>query len=123
VTGRQRTIFLIDADEESRITHETILRGEGYELMTAVDANAALSQVREQPPDLLLIGSKIGRMPPIQLIRLVNQDSTLAGVRICMYGPAPLKQDAEVAGADCFLVTPVSPWELLREIVSLIGRA
>ena len=123
VPGRRRIVFLIDADESARVTHETILRTEGYDIMSAADAGQALSQLRDQPPDLLLIGPRLGRMSAMQLIRLVKEDAMLAGVGICVYGPQPMQDEIKAAGADAFLAVPVSGRELVREVAHRIGRA
>lgn len=121
----RRVVFIIDSDESSRVTHETILRTEGYDIITATDGNAALRLLREQPPDLAIVGSRIGPLPTPQLVRLVKTDVKLAAIPIIVHAAvgAGSEQEATAAGADEFLPTPVTAQELVRAVVNLIGRA
>jgi CheY-like chemotaxis protein len=118
-------VFVIDADDATRITHETILRNEGYELMSAPDGARALSLLREQAPDLVLLGDKIGTMPVVRLIQVLRGDPMLNETRIVLYaaGSDGARHDAAMqAGANAYIRLPVTPHELVREVVGLIGR-
>ena len=121
----RRVVFLIDSDEATRITHETILRSEGYEILSAPDGHRALPQLREQAPDLVLLGGKIGQTSAIQLIRVMKADPGLRAVKVVMYGRREDGSGTEAvkAGAHSFLELPISPHQLVREVVILIGRA
>lgn len=118
-------MFLIDADEDMRITHETILRSEGYELMSAPDGTRALSLLREQAPDLVLLSGKIGSLSAIQLIRVMKADEALRHVKVVVYGLPEdnVKEAARKAGAHGYLELPIPPQRLVREVAVLIGRA
>jgi CheY-like chemotaxis protein len=119
-------IFVIDHDEDDRVTHETILRTEGYEILGAADGTRALEQLREQAPSLLLVGHRTGSLGPAQLVRMVKTDATLSSVPILCctpHGQSTLHDDMLRAGANAVIETPASPRELVREVVALIGRA
>lgn len=122
-----RVVFLIDSNEEARVTHETILRTEGYDILSAAEGAVALPQIREQPPDLIIVGNKIGTLTTVQLIRMVKMDQALTHVMIAVYAARDavesLREDVFNAGADAFLRFPLSAQELIREVVTLIGRA
>jgi CheY-like chemotaxis protein len=127
VSRPPRVVFLIESDEAARVTHETILRTEGYEILSAAEGAPALQQVREQAPDLIIVGSKIGTVSTVQLIRMVKTDPSLSNVMIAVYAapdaPNLLREEAFNAGADAFMKFPQTPHELIREVVTLIGRA
>lgn len=121
----QRAVFLIDADEETRVTHETILRAEGYAILSAPSGARALPLLREHPPGLVLMASKIGPLTSLQLIRVITADEALSDVKIVVYGPAAdtgKRDDVLRAGAHGYLVLPITPQRLVREVVVLIGR-
>ena len=124
-TRSKRVVFLIDSDEETRVTHETILRNEGYEIISAPDGSGALPLLREQAPDLVLVSGKIGSLSAIQLIRVMKADMTLRDVKVVLYGQKGdgLAEAARKAGAHGYLELPVAPQKLVREVVVLIGRA
>jgi CheY-like chemotaxis protein len=127
VSRPPRVVFLIDSDEAARVTHETILRSEGYEILSAAEGAAALPQIREQPPDLIIVGNKIGTLTTVQLIRMVKMDRALANVMVAVYAARDaaksLREEVFNAGADAFMRLPLTGQELIREVVTLIGRA
>jgi CheY-like chemotaxis protein len=118
-------VLLIDSDEATRITHETILRSEGYEIMSAPDGARALPQMREQAPDLVLMAGKIGAPSTVQLIRVIRGDPSLRGVKVVVYGVREdgLHDDSLRAGAHSYLTVPITQQQLVREVAVLIGRA
>jgi CheY-like chemotaxis protein len=121
----RRVVFVIDSDETTRITHETILRTEGYEILSAPDGTRALPLLREQAPELVLVSAKIGSLGAIQLIRVMKADENLREVKVVLYGnPADnVRETARKTGAHGYLELPVVPHRLVREVVVLIGRA
>ena len=119
-------VFLIDYDEDERVTHETILRTEGYELLSAADGARALELLREQAPALIIVGKKTGSVTPEQLIRMVKTDETLSSVPVLSCTPPNqpmLRDDLLRAGANAVIAVPASPRDLVRDVVALIGRA
>jgi two-component system, OmpR family, response regulator MprA len=126
VSRSRLVVFLIDYDEDERVTHETILRTEGYELLGAADGSRALELLREQSPALIIVGKKIGSLTPEQLIRMIKTDETLSAVPVLSCTPPhemTLRDDLLRAGADAVIAAPASPRELVRGVVALIGRA
>ena len=122
----KRVVFLIDSDESARVTHETILRSEGYEILSAANGTRALAQVREQPPDLIVVGSKTGSMSPLQLIRLIKTDESLARVCVLVIDPGAGEIQADEylrAGADVVLSEGETGRDIIKSVVGLIGRA
>jgi CheY-like chemotaxis protein len=121
----RRVVFLIDSDEATRITHETILRNEGYEILSAPDGTRALPQLREEAPDLVLMSGKIGQTGAIQLIRVMRSDEALRNVKVVLYGAAVdgVAEAARKAGAHGYLELPIASPRLVREVAVLIGRA
>ena len=121
----RRIVFVIDSDEAMRVTHETILRNEGYEIMSAPDGARALPLLREQAPELVLVSAKIGSLSAIQLIRVMRADTSLRNAKVVVYGRPEdnVREAARKAGAHGYLELPVSPQRLVREVLVLIGRA
>jgi response regulator RpfG family c-di-GMP phosphodiesterase len=125
VARSRRVVFIIDADDASRVTHETILRTEGFEIISAPDGSRALPLVREQVPALLLLGHKIGQMNVAKLIELVRADPVLRSVPVAVHGPradGAMSEAVMRAGANVYIGTTDSPHDFMREIFALIGR-
>lgn len=118
-----RIVFLIDADEGNRVTHETILRAEGYEIVSSASGARALPLLRDEPPGLVLMSSKIGPLGAVRLTRVIRDDAALESVKILAYGSSgEFESDVLRAGAHIFVPVPVRPEVLVREVVQLIGR-
>jgi DNA-binding response OmpR family regulator len=118
-------VFLIDSDEETRVTHETILRAEGYAIVSAPTGARALPLLREQPPALVLMASRIGPLTSLQLTRVLSGDAALREVKLLVYGPRgdeDLCNDVVRAGAHGYFILPVTTQQLVREVALLIGR-
>lgn len=119
----RRIVFIIDADDDARVTHETILRGEGYELLSAADGARGLVLLRDQMPDLVLLGNKIGTMSAAKLIEVVRADPATSDLQVAAYGARGEGDVLMRVGANIYIPTPCSPHEFTRAIVALIGRA
>ena len=94
-------------------------------MLSAADGTRALELLREEAPALIVVGKKIGSLTPEQLIRMVKTDETLSSVPVlsCIPHQTILHDDLLRAGADLLIATPASTRELIRDVVSLIGRA
>ena len=119
-------VLLIDSDETVRVTHETILRTEGYEIVSAADSGRALALVRESPPALILVAARIGQLSTPNFIRMIKTDASLNAVKVAACIPRTLgsfADDCADAGADRILEMPIAAQELVREVTGMIGRA
>jgi DNA-binding response OmpR family regulator len=116
-------VFIIDADDDARVTHETILRAEGFELMSAPDGARGLALLRDQMPDLVLLANKIGTLNVTKLIEVIRADPAMRKLPVAAYGGRRNGDALMNAGANVYIVTPCAPQEFVRRIVGLIGRA
>jgi DNA-binding response OmpR family regulator len=122
----RRVVFIIDSDDASRVTHETILRTEGYDILSASNGERALTLLREHAPDLVLLGSRTGTISAIKLIQVIKEDRALRQTKVAACAGAT--ENATVvellkAGAHDVVVTPVAPPHLVKRVAELIGRA
>jgi DNA-binding NarL/FixJ family response regulator len=118
-------VVLIDSDEATRVTHETILRAEGYAIVSASAGAPALPLLREQPPALVLMASRIGPLTSLQLTRVLSGDAALRDLKILVYGPPSdedLCNDVVRAGAHGYFILPITAQRLVREVSGVIGR-
>ena len=122
----RRVVFIIDSDDDSRITHETILRSEGYEIITAADAARALSLLREEAVDLVLLGTRTGSMHALKLIQLLKRDPSTKQMKVVVMNGTHhdvTAEDLRKEGAHDVIVERIPPHELVRQVVTWIGRA
>jgi two-component system, chemotaxis family, chemotaxis protein CheY len=118
-------VVIVDDHEVTRTLLLQVLERAGVEKVRAsADAKAALIEIAEELPDLILVDQTMPGMDGLTFIRVVRSDFNFEHVRIIMItGRAESAQAdaARSAGADAVLVKPVSPRELLATIERVLG--
>lgn len=101
------------------------LSSNGFDCLAVDNAEAALRNIREQLPDLLLVDLMLPGMDGVSLIRLLRRDTRSQKLPIIILtarGSEDIRVTGLEAGADDFVVKPFSPRELAARIKSLLRR-
>ena len=115
---KNNRILIADDDEHVRNLLDTILRGEGYEVMQASDGGEAVKLVKESPIDLALLDIRMPVMSGIETMKAVKEIDEKTEVLI-ITGYADLdnfKQVLTENGASDYLVKPFDNAELLSTV-------
>jgi two-component system, cell cycle sensor histidine kinase and response regulator CckA len=119
-------ILVVDDCLENRYLLESILHGHGHETASAENGAEALDLADAQDFDLILSDILMPVMDGFALCRAWKQDPRLSGIPFVIYTATYTEpsdeQFALSLGADRFLVKPLPPEEILREIKDLLGR-
>ena len=97
----------------------------GYQVQIAVDGEAALTQIREELPDLIVLDLMLPGMDGLEVCRLLKQDKGTRDVPILMLTARAEEVDRIVGlelGADDYVTKPFSPKELMARIKAVIRR-
>ena len=115
-----KTILVVDDDPSIRFLLRLIFEGGGYEVSEAHHGAAALSQMQDTLPDVLVTDIMIPVIDDGELIERLRSDPRTAALRILVVSGNP---DAiEVARkADAILKKPFLPANLLATVNSLLG--
>ena len=120
----RNTILIVEDDADLALALSVRLQSEGYRVARAPDALMALSMVRSQEPDLVILDlglpaggglmflerlRALANLPFIPVIVLTARDETA-------------RDPAMAAGAQAFLQKPADNEVLLGEIRRLLGR-
>jgi len=118
-------ILIVD-DEPGIITLlKTRLSANGYEVITGANGQDALSQIKGQHPDLVILDVM---MPPpngFQVCRTVKDDPELKNIPIILLTAKSAESDkfwGVESGADAYVTKPYNPEELLAQVTSLLGK-
>ncbi|WP_232468204.1 response regulator [Bordetella genomosp. 13] len=119
-------VLVVDDNADLRDYMSRILRAAGYRVDTAVDGEAALDQVRAEPPDLVLSDVMMPRLDGFGLLAALRGDTELRGIPVLLLS-ARAGEEARVegldAGADDYLTKPFSARELLARVASNLQLA
>lgn len=125
MTDPKRRILIVDDDSVLRQLADDILSGE-YEMIQAEDGLDAWEKALACRPDLVITDLMMPRMHGYELCERLRGPEGLKGVRILVLSAksfATDKAQAEMAGADAYLVKPYKPAELLARVRALLSGA
>lgn len=130
----QKKILVVDDDAVILKTLTFKLKGSGYEALTAVDGSEAVSKVRQENPDLILLDIAF---PPdvahggglawdgfriIQWLHRIEEAKDIPIIVITGADSAKHKDQALAAGAVAFFHKPINYDELLNVIHRTLGQ-
>ncbi len=123
------TVFIIDDDATIREVVRRYLEIEGYVVVEAADGDSALSLLRSQRADLILLDLMLPKLDGWTLARLLRNTSdlrTLQGeVPIIMLTSRGSESDRLVGfelGVDDYIVKPFSPREVVARVKAVLRR-
>lgn len=119
-------ILYAEDNDAARYLLETLLKADGYQIVTAPDGEAALQLLLSQPFDLIISDILMPKMDGFILCHRLKHDPMLAGIPFILYSATYTQPDdiafAKSIGADEFLVKPLPPEEFLRELERCIKQ-
>ncbi len=114
--------MLVVDDDAVRELIETVLSDEGYRVRTAENGRAALTLVRDEPPDLVLMDVNMPILDGISACRQLRHDRDTADLPVMIMSARPVGA-AQLAGcrAARFLPKPFDIEHLLDEVAHCIA--
>jgi CheY-like chemotaxis protein len=126
VDNGDRTVLLVEDNEDNRIVYSTILRYYGYRVLEAHNGVEGVSLAREARPDLILMDIGLPELDGWEATRRIKADATtrqIPVVALTAHALAEHRQQAIAAGCDGYLAKPVEPREVVAEVRRHIGLA
>jgi CheY-like chemotaxis protein len=117
------TILIVDDDPDFCEITRTVLEREGYQVHTAASAEQALSHMRANPPDLVILDVMMRSvLDGLDLSDRMQTDPSLKKIPIIMVSSIASSQYAGMFPTDAYLPVdvwmskPVSPQALLDQV-------
>lgn len=116
---------ILVVDDEPQITRvlRTSLSSQGYEVIIANEAEAALRAFQDQKPDLIITDLSMPGMTGIELTENIRDFSQVPIIVLSVRGEDKNKVEALDKGADDYVTKPFSINELLARIRANLRRA
>ncbi len=122
---KSRILIVDDHPANLKLAAE-VLRFDGYEVETAVDATAALAKLTEHLPDLLLTDIAMPGIDGLSLTRLRKADPATRALPIVALTASAMKgDDARIlaAGCDGYVAKPIDTRQLGRQVREYLARS
>ncbi|MBF0096930.1 MAG: response regulator [Magnetococcales bacterium] len=119
-----KTIMTVDDSSSVRQMVGLTLKGEGYQVVEAVDGKDALAKVSGATIDMVITDLNMPNMDGITLIRELRKLPAFKFTPIVMLtteSQAERKQEGKDAGATGWIVKPFKPEQLIGVIKKVLG--
>jgi DNA-binding response OmpR family regulator len=114
-------VLVADDDADIRDLVVVKLESAGFDVATATDGQAALDQVRADPPDLVLLDVTMPRLTGIEVCAALRGSPATATMPIILLTADAAEPDGS-DGADGYVRKPFSPRDLLSRVQSVLSR-
>jgi CheY-like chemotaxis protein len=119
-------ILIVDDNATNLKLVAYLMKAKGYEVETAIDADAALVVIRDRPPRLILMDVQLPGVDGLELTRRLKADPATAGIVIVAVTAYAMKRDqdrAVAAGCDDYIAKPIDTRELPDTVARLLARS
>ncbi len=117
-----RKVLVVDDEPHIRIVLRAYLEADGFAVVEAADGEAALTALRADPPDLVLLDVM---MPGIDGLEVLRQLRTVSDVYVILVTARTEEVDKLVGlgvGADDYVTKPFSPREVTARVKAVLRR-
>jgi DNA-binding response OmpR family regulator len=96
----------------------------GFQVFTATDGEAALTAVKAECPDLVLLDVMMPRKNGYEVCQAIRENPAWSNVRIIMLtakGREVEREKGLALGADDYVIKPFSTQEVVEKVQELLG--
>jgi len=98
------------------------LAQEGYAVLTAHDGSEALSRVRQERPDLVILDIMLPYVDGLEVCRQIRRESSVPIIMLTARGGELERVVGLEIGADDYVTKPFSPRELVARVRAILRR-
>lgn len=107
-------ILLAEDDPTMISLLKTLLKMEGFEVVTLNINEDVPTVVQREMPDTILMDVHLGGQNGLQILESIRKNSALANVRVVMTSGLNVKDECLSRGASAFLLKPFMPDDLIK---------
>jgi two-component system alkaline phosphatase synthesis response regulator PhoP len=120
-----KKILIVDDEPDILKTVVYRIKKAGYETATALDGKEGLEKAKSENPDLIVLDWKLPIMDGGEVFTKLQADESLKNIPVIILTASSdnesLMLKLREIGAECVMIKPYEPEELLAKIKGLIG--
>lgn len=116
------TILIVDDEYSGRETLQSVLEGEGYNLIMAENGHQAIEKAKAFQPDVILLDVMMPGMTGFEVCERIRSDSQVAEIPIIILTALDDRESLLTglkAGADDFISKPFDRFELRARLIGI----
>jgi len=117
--GKQKTILVVEDEEETAELFSEMLKVSGFQVMRISQSQKVIDMIKEKPPNGIVLDIMLGDFSGLEVLRFVRQDSQFSQIPVVVVSAKGLPSDIKTgieAGATAYLTKPVSYLDLTQTI-------
>ena len=115
-------IVIVDDNKESLYLLETLLEGNGYEVVATTNGVEALEKLRAEGLDMIVADILMPVMDGFQVLDLIRQRSNVPIIMLTARREVTTLRDALALGADDYVRKPFATRELMARVRAKLRR-
>lgn len=119
------TVLVVEDEEAIMTLLKYNLEKEGFSVLTAMDGEDALAQVKEYKPDIIVLDWMLPSMTGVEVCKSLRRNPNTKNIPIIMLSARGQEDDRVQgldSGADDYITKPFSPSELVARIRAVFRR-
>ena len=117
----QKRILVVEDEAALRLAYEEELKVEGYEVLTARNGKEALSRLKREKPDIIILDIIMPEMGGMEaLIRILGEERNIPIILHTSY--PEYKRDLMSWGADAYIMKSADLKELKEKVRELLEK-
>jgi DNA-binding response OmpR family regulator len=117
------SILVVDDEPVVRDVLSRYLTREGYTVSQAADGEEALSAIRSDPPQAVVLDLMLPRLSGLDVLKLVRLESDLPVIILSARASEAERINGLQLGADDYIVKPYSPREVVERVRAVLRRS
>src|ERR671930_1609736 len=122
-TSEKSRVLVVDDEPQITRVLRTVLTSQGYQVLTASEGEAALTNFSEWRPELVITDLCMPHMDGLELCRRIRAMSSVPIIVLSVKGEERTKVEALDIGADDYVTNPFGIDELLARVRAALRRA
>ena len=111
-------ILIAEDDQTMASLLTTLLKMEGFDVVSLESHDDVPSAVAQEKPDVLLTDVHLGEQNGMEIVSAIRQNEEMSQMKIVMTSGLDMKDECLKRGADHFLMKPFMPDDLFKVLKS-----